>query len=295
MSKPRMIALVLVLTVFAAAGLAYFIQGGSTSPSNPQAASNTSSSGNSSDQPASAGSDAGLSSEPSSNPTARVQQQPANSTTIGQAAAVSSSSSDFSSSRDFKESSGTSSISPALQALYGEGPVQPVSGNANPQVASVVEAARTGQYPERLSPWIIPVSFDKAAYQQDPRAYLDIVEPGRVYATAEPSKDVPVLKPAGRRFFHIKQNETIELAVRSLPGAPVTFTSFDMGAFENGVTSMSVAADDRGVARVRFIAVAGTIADVSILAGSPLASGQVKFTVSIESPMAGTAKVPDGS
>ena len=42
-------------------------------------------------------------------------------------------------------------ISPAMQAIFGKGPVQPVRGDANPQVASIVEAARTGQHPERLT------------------------------------------------------------------------------------------------------------------------------------------------
>jgi len=185
------------------------------------------------------------------------------------------------------------SESSAVQGLFGIGPVQAVPGNANPQVASVLEAARSGQHPERLSPWIIPKSFDAAAYRQNPKAYLDVVEPGRVYGTAEPSKTVPVLKPSGGQFFRLEQKQTTTLAVRSVPAkAPVTFTSFDLGAFENGLTSITVAADDQGVAQVKFTAIPGTVADVNILAGSPLASGQVKFTVYVEPPA--VASTPNG-
>ena len=301
MSKPRVIVLVLVLTVFAAAGLAYFIQGGSTSPSNPQAASNTSSSGNSSDQPASAGSDAGLFSKPSSNPTARVQQQPANSTTIGQAAAASSPSSE--SLVLDTEACGTVKHNESNE-VYGYGRTPAVAPDANANVKSVVEAIQTKSHPERLSALIAPAKFDKAAYEADPAAYLAVSEPGRVYQTAQPGKGVPVLRPASPQFVAMTQGETIELTVKGIPavgnnagndasggtsGGPVTFTSADLGRFENELTSITVAADASGVAKVHFTAPPGTINTVRILCGSPLATGQVEFVVQVE-PAPGTSE-----
>ncbi|MFO0755759.1 MAG: hypothetical protein U0359_04680 [Byssovorax sp.] len=63
--------------------------------------------------------------------------------------------------------------------------------------------------------------------------------------------------------------------------APVTFTSFDMGAFDNGLASMTVQADAAGAASVAFTATRGTIDSVHVLAGSPMAVGQVQFLVQV--------------
>jgi len=64
-------------------------------------------------------------------------------------------------------------------------------------------------------------------------------------------------------------------------GAPVTFTSFDCGAFSNLLTSITVTADTDGVATATFLATPGTLNETNILAASPLCSGQVNFSVTI--------------
>ena len=63
---------------------------------------------------------------------------------------------------------------------------------------------------------------------------------------------------------------------------PVTFTSFDLGAFQNKLTSITVQADIDGFAEVTFIATEGTIADCKILASCPETSGRIKFIVNIQ-------------
>ena len=68
----------------------------------------------------------------------------------------------------------------------------------------------------------------------------------------------------------------------------MTFTSADLGRFENQLTSITVAADASGVAKVKFTASPGTINTVRILSGSPLATGQVEFVVQVEPPAPGT-------
>lgn len=165
---------------------------------------------------------------------------------------------------------------------YGRTP--PVKSDANPQVKLVSEAIRTGKHPERLSVLHPPAPFDWAKYQADPEKYLAVPEPGRVYQTAKPDLGVPVLAPTTSRFLSTPQGEPITLEVETLPNSPVTFTSFDLGRFSNLLTTMTVAADDNGCAQVEFTGAPGTIDDVEILAGSPMASGQVKFIVHVLPP-----------
>ncbi len=73
----------------------------------------------------------------------------------------------------------------------GTTPKVPV--DANPQVKSVVEALKTGKHPERVSSLITPKPFDQAAYLADSNAYLNVVEPGRIWQVAQPGKGVPRL------------------------------------------------------------------------------------------------------
>lgn len=149
---------------------------------------------------------------------------------------------------------------------------------------SVEEAQSTGRFPERLSAAVRPGPFDLAAWKKSPQAYLDVVEPGRIYQLADAS--LPSVKPlaaSGRQFAEVHEGAPATLGVRGEPGAPVTFTAFgSVGAFDNGLSSISVKADDKGVANVVFTAAPGAAGTVRILAGSPLTSGQVIFQVAVK-------------
>ncbi|MFT3771416.1 MAG: hypothetical protein QM820_38875 [Minicystis sp.] len=144
---------------------------------------------------------------------------------------------------------------------------------------SVVEARETGRFPERLNPSIPPKPFDRAAFEANPRAYLDVVEPGRVWQTADGAPSVKALEAVGVAYREVAPGGSVVLEVTGEPRAPVTFTSFDMGAFENGLPSITVVGDTNGVSRAVFTATPGTVLAVNILAGSPLAVGNVKFVV----------------
>lgn len=167
---------------------------------------------------------------------------------------------------------------------YGKAERIPV--DANPQVASVAESLRTGKHPERVSALLTPKPFDDEVYAVDPQSYLQTIEPGRVWQSAQPGPGVPQLKQLTGRFHAITQGESVVLAVKVEPKSPVTFTSFDMGEFENRLTSITVAADGEGVAHARFTGSSGTLDDVKILAASPTASGQAKFVVNVQEPVA---------
>lgn len=82
-------------------------------------------------------------------------------------------------------------------------------------------------------------------------------------------------------FVEVLQGEPVPLKVRTIPNAPVTFTSFDLGSFSNRLTSITVAADKDGVATAQFTGTPGTYNDVNILAASPMTSGQVKFVITV--------------
>jgi hypothetical protein len=172
------------------------------------------------------------------------------------------------------------------------GTVVPIPGNATPQAASVMEALKSRTQPERLSAMFQGKPFNKAEFDANPKAYLDVTEPGRVFETAQPGDGVPVLTAAGDRMVRIKQGESVRLSVKGVPLSPISFTSFDLGAFqESKLSSVTVQADKEGVAAVTFIATPGTLNDANVLAGSPLSSGQVKFVVDIAG-AAGPLNVP---
>ncbi|HYE04513.1 MAG TPA: hypothetical protein VEL07_03230 [Planctomycetota bacterium] len=153
----------------------------------------------------------------------------------------------------------------------------------NDASAVIAEALADGRHPERLSALAAPTPFDLAAYRADPRPYLAGVEPGRVFQTAQPGSAVPALKTVGASHRRIRTGATVRLLVSAPPGAPVSWTSFDCGRFaDNGVTAITTAADADGIASVTFEATPGTTGDVDILAGSPLASGQLHLVVEID-------------
>ena len=170
-----------------------------------------------------------------------------------------------------------------LDSVLDYGRTRPISEDLNSQVASVAEALATDAYPERLSALIQPQEFDRFAYLQNPQDYLDTVEPGRVFQSAQPEES-PRIQRLSPSYVQLKQGERTPLKVRVEPNMPVTFTSFDLGAFENQLTSITVQANQSGVAETSFIAASGTIADVNILAASPTTSGRVKFIVNIQTP-----------
>ncbi len=157
---------------------------------------------------------------------------------------------------------------------------------SNSKVLNVHQSLIERSDPARFSSFVVPKSFDSKAFNDAPKAYATeyakIVEPGRVFATAQPGKDIVPLQTAGARFHRVKQGETVRLGVNSSVFAPVTFTSQSLGSFEEGLTSTTVVADENGYAAATYTASGGTVDEVQILAGSPTNSGQVTFVVSVE-------------
>jgi len=175
------------------------------------------------------------------------------------------------------------SSAPLTRDPHDYGQTQPVRPDANPGAASVAEALATKTHPERLSPLIAPKPFDLVAYQRDPAAYLNLVEPGRVFQVAQPAADVQRIQAHGPVQARIPQGGSVPLQVQAPAGMPVTFTSFDLGRFaENQLTSITVAADERGLAHATLVGAPGTTGEVNILAACPVTSGQITFRITVQ-------------
>lgn len=156
----------------------------------------------------------------------------------------------------------------------------------NEQVKAVFAALKDEErsQPERFSSFVVPRNFDVDAFKENPeyaQQFASIVEPGRVFAPAQPGDGVSVIRAESRRYHRVKQGETVRLQVEATPNAPVTFTSADLGQFDNKLSSVTVIAGDDGTATANYTATGGTIDEVQILAASPITSGQVAFTVSV--------------
>ena len=169
--------------------------------------------------------------------------------------------------------------SAALMVASSIGVAPSIRADANANVASVAEASQTGKFPERLSPLVAPKPFDEVAFSTNPQAYLDVIEPGRVFQGAAPGTDVPVLYAQGPASFTIPVGGSCTLTAITAPKAPITFTTLDLGTFPNHLTTITVQANDLGEASTIYSASGGVIAGVRVLTGSPLASGQVTFRV----------------
>lgn len=172
----------------------------------------------------------------------------------------------------------------------GRSPLHPL--DENPHVRSVAAALRSGRHPERLSSFIQPKPFDKEAFLQDPQSYLETIEPGRVYQSAQPGEGVRRIRRLSPRYQRVIQGETVTFRVQIEPGMPVTFHSARLGQFENKLSTQTVRADDQGIAEVQFTATPGTRGDIDVLAASPTSSHQARFVVHVELPK-GPPKVAD--
>jgi hypothetical protein len=125
---------------------------------------------------------------------------------------------------------------------------------------------RDKNHPERLSALIPQKPFDATSHRNDPKLYLNTVEPGRCFQSAQSGKDVPRLSP---QFQDMAQGQFVVLKVQVAPKAPCSFTFFYLGKFQNELPARTVEANKNGVAETKFYGTPGTINEVKILAASP--------------------------
>lgn len=176
--------------------------------------------------------------------------------------------------------------STAPKMIQGFSPA--IDPNANEQTQLVAASLKTKENPERFSSFIVPKSFDADAFKADPKGYAEsyaaIVEPGRVFASAQPGEGVSQISTASSRLHRVKQGESVTLTAKAIPYAPVSFWTENLGNFENKLTAITVVANENGDATTTFLASGGTIHEVNVLASSPVTSGQLRFIVSVRIP-----------
>ena len=125
-------------------------------------------------------------------------------------------------------------------------------------------------------------NFNRAAYLADPAGYLGQIAGSRIYDVANPAAGLDALAPVGPSGFSVATNTEATLAARTEPGMPVTFTSFGLGQFPaSGMQTVTVAADDQGIARAQFLVNPGTVGSCLITAGSPVVSSTIQYLISI--------------
>jgi hypothetical protein len=168
------------------------------------------------------------------------------------------------------------------RSLWPDLPPAPPTDPTAPERAQAAVATALKTAPRTLSPTGAILPFDKEEFARNPKQYLAQVQPGRAFQTARPGRDAVVLAALVPSMAEIQRGTDATLWVRGVPNAPVTFTAFDGGAFkENGMPSVTVQADGRGLAVAHFRATPGLVGDLNIVAGSPLAVGVRRFRLRV--------------
>ena len=121
--------------------------------------------------------------------------------------------------------------------------------------------------------------FDLDRYQKDPSYYMDSVEPGRAFDSAQAVPGVNPLERVGLGSIETSQNKSVSLEVKGEPGMPVSFTVFDGGHFQNGLSFITLKADGKGIATAKFTPTSGVINLTRIRAASPVSSGTLQWNV----------------
>ncbi len=152
----------------------------------------------------------------------------------------------------------------------------------HPHRASVIEAVKSGKYPERLSVQVPALPFDQSEYIRDPEAYVSRVEPARVFQSAGPAQGVAEIESVGSYPSELTQGTPLVLRVKADPSGPVSFHTFGGGYFEaSGLSSISVRTDKNGYATVSYMPTAAVVGSTTIWAASPILADHVEFELNV--------------
>ena len=159
-----------------------------------------------------------------------------------------------------------------------------VDPDSSPQARSVAEAFKDPELHYRLSAMIAAPKFDREAYEKDPDSYLNEVAPGRIRDRLPAAADTPTIRRTSGFRTKVLQGESVVLRAETEPGMPVTFYSGRLGSFEGGLSTVTVRADEQGIAQAHFTATTGTYGEIDIVAASPVRSGLARFLVEVQLP-----------
>ena len=170
----------------------------------------------------------------------------------------------------------------AYQPWPHPGRAKSVSADSNEQVAGLIrELAMKNGPAAAKSALFAPEAFDLPTYLTDPNAYLEKIRPGRVFDPAQEGTRVTRLASDTQRYQKVIQGETVWLRIKAEPEMPVSFSTTQVGKFENQLPAITVAADASGVASVQFTPGSGSLGLNDILVASPVHTGQLRFLVDV--------------
>ncbi|MFW5828653.1 MAG: hypothetical protein ACOCXA_00180 [Planctomycetota bacterium] len=152
------------------------------------------------------------------------------------------------------------------------------------QKQGMLEAARSGSHPERLSTLEPATPFDRAAWQKDPAetafAYAQVAEPGRIHDSGTPED--PPLQLLSSSTPDIDPAVGHQIRLRAQPYAPISLSSPDRVLFPNGLVFATVVADENGLATVDVAIPDGTVNIAHIHIASPVAQDTVEIQFDIQ-------------
>ncbi len=172
------------------------------------------------------------------------------------------------------------------QPLFNVGHTPSIDPEESVYTKSVYSAAMNPdeKLGHRLTPLQPAPKFDPEEYSKDPESYLNEVAPGRIFDVLPYSKETPRIRRGGKARFQVLQGESAVIRAESEKGMPVSFYSSRLGRFNGGLSAITVAADDNGVAEVTFQTTPGMFGDVDIVATSPVRSGKARYVVEVRLP-----------
>ena len=187
--------------------------------------------------------------------------------------------------RDIADSKSEPSNGTPMNPIRSAGILPQLKGDENPQVAGLYAELREPKVPrEAASAMFLPEEFNKDDYLENPEEYLNAIRPGRVFQPAQPGPNVAQIAEVSNRKVTLLQGEKAVLRVQAEPDFPVTFYVQAGGEFENRLKSISVAANEQGIAEATYSAVSGTHGIIRVLASSPVRSGIANFAVKVVLP-----------
>lgn len=169
----------------------------------------------------------------------------------------------------------------------GQSPL--INTRENVYTRSVLEAATdpTGELAYRLTPFVPAPKFNREEYLKNPDAYLNEVVPGRVFDVLPYSEDNPRIQRASDSHQTVLQGESVILRAETEPAMPVSFYSTRLGRFNGGLSTITVAANEDGIAEVSFETTGGMFGEAEIVATSPVRSGKLRYFVDVRLPSSG--------
>ena len=142
------------------------------------------------------------------------------------------------------------------------------------------------EHPERVSlnAMAKPLMRADGTLSMPVEEYAQTAEPSRVYDTLDPGPGLPVLQIASPAFVEVQPGEQVELSVRAIPGAPVSYASAEGGCLQNGLNAVTVIADEDGLATAVFTATSDVVGEVAVAVGCPLTCGRGSFLLVVPDP-----------